>query len=93
MKKDNAVGEHQHIQYFVFLGFFFYLAPILGCLHRVQVNNGDEIPCDMLLMLSADSDGQCLITTASLDGETDAKVRARGSLVCSMCARKERSSQ
>lgn len=35
--------------------------------------NGDTLPCDMVILSSSDSSGECFVTTASLDGETNLK--------------------
>lgn len=32
-----------------------------------------DVPCDLVLLKSSDSDGKCFITTANLDGETNLK--------------------
>ncbi|XP_071484372.1 phospholipid-transporting ATPase IF-like [Diadema antillarum] len=40
----------------------------------VKVNNNDEIPCDMMLLSSVREDGDCHVTTANLDGETNLKI-------------------
>lgn len=39
----------------------------------VQINDEEEIPCDLLLLSSSNMDGSCSITTANLDGETNLK--------------------
>ncbi|XP_075222064.1 phospholipid-transporting ATPase IF-like [Lycorma delicatula] len=39
------------------------------CLH-----NEEDVPCDMVLLLTSQLDGKCFITTANLDGETNLKV-------------------
>ena len=39
---------------------------------RCDIN--DEIPCDIVLLSSSDIRGECYITTANLDGETNLKV-------------------
>lgn len=41
----------------------------------VRVKNNDEIPADILVMATSDSDGACYIETKNLDGETNLKVR------------------
>ena len=43
----------------------------------------EAIPCDMVLLSSDDVDGECSITTANLDGETNLKVSAAASKVAS----------
>ncbi|KAG9511340.1 putative phospholipid-transporting ATPase IF, partial [Fragariocoptes setiger] len=40
----------------------------------VYVTNGEEIPCDMILLASS-LDSRCHVTTANLDGETSLKLR------------------
>lgn len=40
----------------------------------VKIMNNEEIPCDLVLISSHDSDGKCHVTTANLDGETNLKV-------------------
>ncbi|VDM32751.1 unnamed protein product [Hydatigera taeniaeformis] len=39
----------------------------------VLVCNGDTCPCDIVLLSSSESSGECFVTTASLDGETNLK--------------------
>lgn len=41
----------------------------------VMVKCDEEIPCDMVLISSSSSNGQCHVTTANLDGETNLKTR------------------
>ena len=40
----------------------------------VKVENDDEFPCDLIVLASPQEEGQCHITTANLDGETNLKV-------------------
>ncbi|XP_030838216.1 probable phospholipid-transporting ATPase IF isoform X3 [Strongylocentrotus purpuratus] len=40
----------------------------------VKVQNNDEIPCDMVCISSVREDGDCHVTTANLDGETNLKI-------------------
>ena len=40
----------------------------------VKVTSNGDIPCDIVMLSSEDPDGQCYITTANLDGETNLKV-------------------
>ncbi|KAG1676697.1 putative phospholipid-transporting ATPase IF [Nymphon striatum] len=40
----------------------------------VRVKADEGFPCDLVLISSSEKDGQCLITTANLDGETNLKV-------------------
>lgn len=41
----------------------------------VRVHNNDEIPADLLILSTSDSDGACYVETKNLDGETNLKVR------------------
>lgn len=41
----------------------------------VMVKCDEEIPCDMVLISTSSSNGQCHVTTANLDGETNLKTR------------------
>ena len=50
--------------------YFLYLQ--VGDIVRCDIN--DEIPCDIVLLSSSDIRGECYITTANLDGETNLKV-------------------
>lgn len=47
----------------------------------IKVTDDESIPCDMVLLSSAYADGQCFITTANLDGETNLKVGSTGYLI------------
>lgn len=40
----------------------------------MKVPSNCDIPCDMVLLSSSEPCGQCYITTANLDGETNLKV-------------------
>ena len=40
----------------------------------VKIGCEEEFPCDMILLSSSDEEGNCFITTANLDGETNLKV-------------------
>ncbi len=40
----------------------------------VRVDNGEEFPCDLILLSSALPTGDCFVTTANLDGETSLKL-------------------
>ena len=40
----------------------------------MKVHNNEEIPCDMVCISSVREDGDCHVTTANLDGETNLKV-------------------
>ncbi|KAF1991630.1 phospholipid-translocating P-type ATPase [Aulographum hederae CBS 113979] len=42
----------------------------------VRVYNGDEMPADIVVLSTADTDGACYIETKNLDGETNLKVRS-----------------
>lgn len=41
----------------------------------VRIHNNDEIPADVLILSTSDSDGACYVETKNLDGETNLKVR------------------
>ena len=41
----------------------------------VRVNRNEELPCDMVLLKSADPKGVAYVMTANLDGETDLKLK------------------
>ena len=41
----------------------------------VMVGCDDEVPCDMVLLSSSQSEGNCFIETSNLDGEADLKLR------------------
>ena len=41
----------------------------------VRVDNGQGIPCDILILSTSDPTGLAFVTTAGLDGETNLKVR------------------
>lgn len=41
----------------------------------VEVHEGEEFPCDLVLLASARAEGSCYVTTANLDGETTVKLR------------------
>ncbi|KAI8382519.1 uncharacterized protein HLK63_L15807 [Nakaseomyces glabratus] len=41
----------------------------------VRIHNNDEIPADIILLSTSDSDGGCYVETKNLDGETNLKVR------------------
>ncbi|XP_033637661.1 probable phospholipid-transporting ATPase IF isoform X2 [Asterias rubens] len=40
----------------------------------VKVKVEEELPCDMLLLSSHNEEGECYVTTANLDGETNLKI-------------------
>ena len=42
----------------------------------MKVLANESIPCDMAMLSSHDSEGECSITTANLDGETNLKVNS-----------------
>ena len=50
--------------------FFLYFK--VGDIIRVEANS--SFPCDMVMFSSHDPEGNCYITTANLDGETNLKV-------------------
>lgn len=54
----------------------------------IRIHNNDEIPADVVLLSTSDSDGACYVETKSLDGETNLKVRQ--SLKCSFRIRNSR---
>lgn len=41
----------------------------------VKVKRNEDFPCDLIMLSSEDPLGQCFVTTANLDGETNLKVR------------------
>lgn len=41
----------------------------------VRIRNNDEIPADIVVIATSDSDGACYVETKNLDGETNLKVR------------------
>lgn len=41
----------------------------------VEVEEDETFPCDLILLHSSRDDGTCFVTTASLDGESNHKVR------------------
>lgn len=41
----------------------------------IRVYNDEEIPADVVILSTADSDGACYVETKNLDGETNLKVR------------------
>lgn len=42
----------------------------------VEVEEDETFPCDLILLQSCREDSTCFVTTASLDGESNHKVRA-----------------
>ena len=40
----------------------------------IEVRANEPVPCDLVLVSSADPSGECTVTTAALDGETNLKV-------------------
>lgn len=38
----------------------------------------ETFPCDLIFLASSSTDGTCYVTTASLDGESNFKVRGLG---------------
>ena len=43
----------------------------------VRVHDGEEFPCDLVLLTSALDNEECYITTTNLDGETNLKVQSQ----------------
>lgn len=41
----------------------------------IRIHNNSEIPADVILLSTSDSDGACYVETKNLDGETNLKVR------------------
>lgn len=41
----------------------------------MEVEEDETFPCDLILLQSSRDDGTCFVTTASLDGESNHKVR------------------
>ncbi|KAN0076165.1 SEN1 N terminal domain containing protein [Elaphomyces granulatus] len=41
----------------------------------VRLYNGDQVPADIVILSTSDSDGACYVETKNLDGETNLKVR------------------
>eukprot|EP01133_Synstelium_polycarpum_P007008 gene7008-8143_t len=41
----------------------------------IHLENDAEVPCDMVLLMTADPEGTCFVQTSNLDGETDLKTR------------------
>ena len=56
----------------LFISFFVFFFPQVGDIVRVEIEQ--ELPCDMVLLSSSEEDGECYVTTANLDGETNLKV-------------------
>lgn len=42
----------------------------------------ETFPCDLVFLASSSTDGTCYVTTASLDGESNFKVRGLGGAAC-----------
>lgn len=40
----------------------------------VCLNDEQDIPCDIVLLVSSHKESKCFVTTANLDGETNLKV-------------------
>ena len=51
----------------------------------VYVADNEMIPCDFVMLSSDDPDGNCSITTANLDGETNLKVMAMNTFYAKFC--------
>lgn len=41
----------------------------------IRIHNNDEIPADVVVIATSDSDGACYVETKNLDGETNLKIR------------------
>lgn len=50
----------------------------------MEVEEDETFPCDLILLQSSRDDGTCFVTTASLDGESNHKVR-RNALLLYLC--------
>ncbi len=60
--------------YFVFVCDFHVCCTFqVGDIVKVHVN--EQIPADLVMLSSHEPDGECSITTANLDGETNLKVK------------------
>ncbi len=60
--------------YFVFVCYFHVCYTLqVGDIVKVHVN--EQIPADLVMLSSHEPDGECSITTANLDGETNLKVQ------------------
>lgn len=70
-KRISAVGENTPINN-VYLFFFEQVGDV------VEVQENETFPCDLILLQSSREDNTCFVTTASLDGESNHKVRRRG---------------
>ena len=40
----------------------------------VRLENEQDVPCDIVLLVSSHKESKCFVTTANLDGETNLKV-------------------
>lgn len=56
----------------------------------MEVEEDETFPCDLILLQSCREDGTCYVTTASLDGESNHKVRTYFSLDSSLIGKKVR---
>lgn len=43
----------------------------------MKIMRDQDIPCDLVLLMSSNAESKCFVTTANLDGETDLKVRIK----------------
>lgn len=57
----------------------------------VRIHNDEELPADIVILSTSDSDGACYVETKNLDGETNLKVRQ--SLKCSTDLRRSRDAE
>ena len=48
------------------------LAQVVG--NIIRIDEGEELPCDVVILSSSLPNGEAYITTANLDGETNLKV-------------------
>lgn len=46
----------------------------------VQLTEGEQVPCDLIVMSTSHDHGQCFVMTANLDGETSLKTKFSNSL-------------
>ena len=73
--KAAAQDARAHARQFVGAPFGAVAAQDIQVGDVVVVWSDEEVPCDMLLLSSSQSEGNCLIETSNLDGEADLKLR------------------